>query len=125
MDSIPPVTAFLDLHSYGQLVLWSWGYTTSTCPGDPWLRPLGNTMAQAIFNQSGRTYTAGPTSTTLYLASGVTPDYTFDRFGAASYTIELRDTGDFGFDLPPTEILPTAQEAYAAFQELVAGMLNH
>jgi hypothetical protein len=30
-----------------------------------------------------------------------------------SYTIELRDTGTFGFLLPAVEIVPTAQETWA------------
>ena len=29
------------------------------------------------------------------------------------YTIELRDTGDFGVLLPPSEIIPNAREVWA------------
>lgn len=123
MDTIPPVKAFLDLHSYGQLVLWAWGYTENLAPGDPWLRATGNAMKQGIFANGGKSYTAGPCSTTLYLASGVSPDYAYDRYNAAAYTIELRDTGQFGFVLPEDQILPTQIEAWGGFQELVARML--
>jgi len=32
-----------------------------------------------------------------------------------AYTFEVRDTGKYGFLLPPEEILPTAQETMKAF----------
>ncbi|CAG0886880.1 unnamed protein product [Darwinula stevensoni] len=31
-----------------------------------------------------------------------------------AYTIELRDTGTFGFLLPPEQIIPTGEETWAA-----------
>ena len=33
----------------------------------------------------------------------------------ASYTIELRDTGYYGFILPPAQIIPTGEEIWASF----------
>lgn len=35
-----------------------------------------------------------------------------------SYTIELRDTGKYGFILPPSEIIPTGKEAFVAVSAL-------
>lgn len=37
-----------------------------------------------------------------------------------SYTVELRDTGKYGFILPPSEILSTGKEAYIAVSTLVS-----
>lgn len=120
VDTIEPVAGFIDFHSYGQYILWPWGYKTALCPGDPWLRSLGLKMKAAIQGAGGLSYTAGPSASTLYVASGVTPDYFYARFNAAAYTIELRDTGQFGFVLPESQILPTQVEAWPAFQELAA-----
>ena len=40
-------------------------------------------------------------------------DYYFDYENVFhSYTIELRDTGNYGFELPPNQILPTATETW-------------
>ena len=50
----------------------------------------------------------------MYLAAGTSLDW---ALGVAeipyTYTIELRDTGDYGILLPPSEIIPnhSAQEA--------------
>ncbi len=124
LGTIPPVTGFIDFHSYGQYVLYAWGYTTALAPGDAWLRATGNAMKTALFDNGGTTYTAGPTGSTLYLAAGNSPDYVYDRFDAAAYTIELRDTGAFGFALPEDQILPTQVEAWGAFVQLAQRMLQ-
>jgi len=124
MDTLPNVRAFIDFHSYGQYVLYPWGYQTTPAPGDVWLNQTGAAVRDAINATNGMTYTSGPTSTALYLASGVSPDYVYDRFDAAAYTIELRDTGEFGFILPENQIYPTQLEAWSGFRELVLRMLN-
>jgi hypothetical protein len=43
----------------------------------------------------------------------VLPDWCFGARHILSWTIELRDTGTYGFVLPANQILPTAQECYA------------
>lgn len=118
LDTIPPVAAFMDFHSYGQYVLWPWGFTETLPPGDTWLRATGYAMRDAIFNVYGRSFTSGPTSTTLYLVSGGSKDYVYDEFNAASFSIELRDTGQFGFLLPENQISPAQDEAWAGMLSL-------
>jgi hypothetical protein len=39
-----------------------------------------------------------------------------------SYTFELRDTGNYGFVLPPKFIIPTGEETYDAIQEISQGI---
>ena len=41
-----------------------------------------------------------------------------------SYTIELRDTGQFGFLLPAKEIVPTGEEAFAGVQYIAQYLIN-
>jgi len=124
LNTVPPIRAHIDFHSYGQKILSPWGYTTTTPPGHIWLMATGNLMKSAIFNVHGENYDMGPTSTTLYMVSGKGPDYTYDRWDAAAYTIELRDTGEFGFLLPESQIEATQEEAWAGVQALVLRMLN-
>jgi carboxypeptidase A5 len=67
----------------------------------------------------GSSTSAGPIAPTLYTASGGMTDWVFGARGALSFTYELRDTGQYGFLLPPEQILPTCEEVYPAFLELL------
>jgi hypothetical protein len=102
--------------------LWPWGYTLDLAPGDAWLRASGLAMKTAIAAQHGHQYTAGPAASTLYLASGGTKDWYYAQFDAASYTVELRDTGQNGFLLPASQIFDTQNEAWAGFKALALRM---
>lgn len=122
LNSRPPVTSFVDYHSYGQLILWAWGYTTTPAPGNAWMSTIGNIVRNAMIDAGGLPYVAGQSSTTLYLVSGGSKDYFYERYDCPSYTIELRDTGQNGFLLPESEIQPTVAESWAGFLALVKNM---
>ncbi|HEY1012283.1 MAG TPA: M14 family zinc carboxypeptidase, partial [Herpetosiphonaceae bacterium] len=85
-DSDPaPVTArdiFITLHSYGDLVLWPYGWGSTLAPNDADLAGLGRKFA------SYNNYTAEKADT-LYPTSGATDDWTYGDFGVASYTFEV------------------------------------
>ncbi|MCW5936007.1 MAG: hypothetical protein KIT11_01705 [Fimbriimonadaceae bacterium] len=112
------VRGMIDFHSYSQLVLWPWGYQTSQPPTRNVLEPLAVKMVNSM--NFGARYSQGQTATTLYIASGVAPDFMYETYNRApSYTIELRDEGQFGFELPPSQISPTQDEAWAAFKVML------
>jgi len=107
-----------DIHSYGQLVLEPWQYTLEAPPDAAYLHELGSLMAQAIADVHGVHYVAGQGSRILYLAAGVTHDWIYGEFGAVGIGIELRDTGNFGFVLPPDQIIPTGEENFESLLRL-------
>jgi hypothetical protein len=74
---------FISLHSYGELVLFPWGWTTSPAPNAAQLRTLGRKFG--YFN--GYQVCTGPNC--LYGTSGTTDDYTYGVLGVASYTFEV------------------------------------
>jgi hypothetical protein len=39
-----------------------------------------------------------------------------------AYTVELRDEGQFGFDLPPSQIMPTILENWAGFKDWLSAL---
>lgn len=81
-----PATAegvFISLHSYSQLVLFPWGWTTTPAPNTTALQTLGRKFGF----HNGYQVCNGPTC--LYAVSGVTDDFTYGEFGVASYTFEL------------------------------------
>jgi carboxypeptidase A1 len=117
--SLPTLRAHVDVHSYSQLILWPWGYTTDRAPFDGVFERVGLAMQTAIQSVHGQFYTAGSIASTLYIASGGMTDWVFGARGALSFSYELRDTGQYGFLLPPDQILPTCEEVYPAFLELL------
>ena len=119
VQNLPNVVGFIDYHSYSQLIMWPWGYQSALCPDDAVHRFVGGRMRSAIFNYSGMVYQDGPINTTIYPASGTTVDWFYSPIGAISMTVELRDTGQYGFLLPESQILPTQQENWQAFQSFL------
>jgi hypothetical protein len=119
----PELEAHIDFHSFSQLILWAWGYQSGqpANPAGAILTDIGTRMQDAILGVHGVGYTAGPAGDTLYLASGVFPDWTFQDRGMWSYTIELRPdpNSSDGFVLPPAQIIPTGEENFEAIKELI------
>ncbi|XP_076377356.1 carboxypeptidase B isoform X1 [Megalopta genalis] len=109
--------AYLTFHSYGQFILYPWGYDRRVPPDYADLENVGRDMAMAMRKAGGENsaYTVGNSATTLYAASGGSDDWAKAILKMKyTYTIELRDTGKHGFVLPSRYIIPTAKEALAA-----------
>lgn len=116
----PEIAAFIDFHTYSQLILSPWGYTIGE-PPEPdagTFRTLNAGMAEAISATHGERYRAGPSGETLYLASGIAPDWFYGERGALAWTIELRPRGAPGFIITPDQIIPTGEENLAAITVL-------
>ncbi|XP_050423174.1 carboxypeptidase B-like [Adelges cooleyi] len=110
---------FLTFHSYGQYILYPWGYAKRVPSDHVEIHRVGQAMASAIKQATSMVYTVGNSAALLYPAAGASDDW---AKGVAkikySYTVELRDTGKNGFILPSSEILPAGKEAYAAVSAL-------
>jgi carboxypeptidase A2 len=61
---------FLTLHSYGNYLLYPWGYSNDLPENWKDQEEVAQAGAQAIQKATGTKYTVGSTSNTLYLASG-------------------------------------------------------
>jgi len=109
-----PMTVYIDVHSYSELIISSWGWTTRTHPRNAEYRAIGREIVNAIRSAEGRTWREGPTATLLYQASGIAPD-TADEKGALGICFELRPgrSGGGGFAPPANQILPGARECFA------------
>merc|ERR1711872_104248 len=114
------VKYFNNMHSFSQLVLLSYGHTTY--PPDNYMDFFGaaDAGAEALKAVNGTEYTVGCIPCLLYVASGGAADW---ALGAAnvpySYSMELRDTGRYGFLLPPRFIEPVGIETWE-FHKTVA-----
>jgi hypothetical protein len=118
----PKQVANLNSSSYGQYILWPYGYDCSLrAENDAQHRSIATRAQSAIRAVSGTAYTIGPSCSTLYATTGSSTDYTDVQGNATySYTYELRDKGTYGFSLPANQIRPTVLETWAG----VASMLK-
>jgi hypothetical protein len=72
----------ISLHSYANLILWPWGYTSSPAPNAIALERLGRRFAR--YND----YIAQQ-SNGLYPTSGTTDEWAYAELGIAAYTFEI------------------------------------
>ncbi|XP_003384060.1 PREDICTED: carboxypeptidase B-like [Amphimedon queenslandica] len=108
-----PIVAAIDFHSYGQLILRPYGYAKRSAQDESTFAKMGNEMAR----QMTAAYIS-QRSIDLYPACGIASDwfYSNEVISAnkgkrpASFTIELRDKGPYGFLLPKDQIMPTVKE---------------
>ena len=76
---------FLDIHSYGELVIWPWGFTSELPPNSTALQTLGRKLAYS--NGYYPEQAIG-----LYPTDGTTDDFAYGELGLAAYTFELGTT---------------------------------
>lgn len=60
----------MTFHSYGQYILYPWGYTRGYPPDRADLSRVGHKIANAMYRAGGASYTVGGAAATLYPASG-------------------------------------------------------
>jgi hypothetical protein len=73
---------YIDFHSYSNLVLWPWGYTSTPAPNGTQLQTLGRKFA--YWNGYWPQQAIG-----LYVTDGTTVDFGYGDLGVASYTFEV------------------------------------
>jgi hypothetical protein len=107
----------LSYHSFSELFLRPWAYTTADSPGEPILNALAERSISVIAAVHGHTYA----EEISYTSSGEATDYLWGERRVSGFTPELRPTlaGLGGFSPPPSEILPTAEENYPAALALI------
>jgi carboxypeptidase T len=117
----------LTYHSYSQLILYPWGYTSRPIT-DPVnhdnLVSLAQRMQTLIRDVHGTTYIPQQSSQ-LYPTAGDTTDWTYGVYQIPSCTIELRPRtqAEGGFILPAEQIQPTWEENQPAALEFIQRVL--
>ncbi|HSJ58231.1 MAG TPA: M14 family zinc carboxypeptidase [Anaerolineae bacterium] len=103
---------FLDIHSYSELVMWSWGFTASPAPNSTQLQTLGRKFAYSNDYMPQQ-------AMQLYPTDGTTDDWAYGRLGLASYCFELgttffQDCGSFESTIYPDNMSALIYAAKAA-----------
>uniref|UniRef100_A0A671V097 Carboxypeptidase A1 n=1 Tax=Sparus aurata TaxID=8175 RepID=A0A671V097_SPAAU len=111
--------SFISIHSYSQMLLYPYGYTSTPAKDQAELHSLAKKAITDLASLYGTRYRYGSIINTIYPASGGTIDWTYNQGIKYSYTFELRDTGRYGFILPANQIIPTAQETWLALMAIM------
>ncbi|MEV1328350.1 M14 family zinc carboxypeptidase [Micromonospora costi] len=106
VGGVQQIKANIDFHTYSQLVLWPFGYTTANTPTGMSADQY-NTFA-TIGQQMAATNGYTPEqSSDLYIADGTSIDWMWAAHGIWAYTFEMYpgSAGGGGF-YPPDEVIP-------------------
>jgi len=108
---------YIDFHSYSQLWMSPWGYSYNYPEDYNIQNQVSANAVAALRAVYGTNYQFGTIGNTIYLASGNSADYAYAVAGILfAYAPELRDTGSYGFLLPPSQIKPSGIETYEALK---------
>jgi len=119
------IVFYNSIHSYSQLILLPWGYTRDPPADYNELYALAMKGSDALTATHGKVYEVGCIPCLLYIASGSSADWAHGDAGIKFTTsMELRDTGVYGFLLPPAQIIPTAEETWAFHTTVIRELLN-
>lgn len=120
-----PFNGAIDYHSYSQLILRPYGWTNKPAPNEALAKSVGDTMRARILAVHNVAYTS-QASWQLYYTTGSAQDWYYTQAKIPlSYTIELRDTGTYGFQLPASQIKPCGAENLAGFLYFVQAVLSN
>ncbi|XP_044312638.1 carboxypeptidase B [Drosophila rhopaloa] len=115
---------YLTIHSYGNYLLYPWGWT-SDLP-DNWedLDAVARTGAEAIKNATGTEYTYGSSTNVLYIAAGASDDYGYYAGFNVSITMELTGAGSIGFNPPVTRIDEFVTETWIGIRAMAEKLIE-
>jgi carboxypeptidase T len=118
----------LTYHSYSQLILFPWGYTSKPIVDSSdhrEMEDLAKDMQRLIREVHNEKYTVEQSSQ-LYPTAGDTTDWTYGEYDIPSFTIELRPAtaAEGGFILPPSQIQPTWEENQPAALQFIGHVFD-
>ncbi|ROV88540.1 hypothetical protein VMCG_10366 [Cytospora schulzeri] len=115
---------YIDWHSFSQVFMTPYGYNCSyLAENNDEMQLIASGAAKAMTSLYGTPYRSGSICQVMYQASGNGIDYVTDIVGGDySFAVELRDSGYYGFVLPPEQIIPTSREAFEGVKYLLRNM---
>ncbi len=115
---------FIDYHSYGQLILYPYGYINKTAE-DQRIATMAKKMSDEIYKVHKHRYKP-QVGYALYPTNGDSIDYVYATYKIPSYVIEVRPTGSGllkDFAPPSSQIQPTYEEQRAGLFYLMEELL--
>jgi len=127
LHSLRRVKAAISVHSFGNVLIYPWGYKTQQHERRVPLASLANDISQAIFARTGERYEPG-TAREVFglwgLAGGATDDWYITQGLPYSYTFELPEFDaagkPHGFLLPASSIIRVGRQLMTGFSTLAS-----
>ncbi|XP_071543633.1 carboxypeptidase B-like [Panulirus ornatus] len=114
------VKMYFTIHSYSQLWMTPYGYTSSLPANYDEQYRVAEAGVAALSAVHGTSYEYGNIADVIYPAAGGSSDWMYDAAGIQySFALELRDTGYWGFLLPPDQIVPVGEETWAGIMAAI------
>ncbi|XP_034255171.1 carboxypeptidase B-like isoform X2 [Thrips palmi] len=111
-DNRLKIKLYISYHSYGNFILYPWGYTAENPKDWQTLKSVAMKANEAMVRAGSEPYTIGSSTQTLYAAAGGSDDWAKGFAGIPlSYTIELPGY-KFGFQLPTSYIDAVARQSF-------------
>lgn len=108
------VQIYVTLHSYSQLWMTPYGYTHEFPANYDEQYRVAEIGVNALTAVHGTEFVYGNIADVIYMAAGGSSDWAYDAAGIQyAFALELRDTGYYGFLLPPEQIIPVGEETWA------------
>ncbi|XP_055914796.1 carboxypeptidase B [Eupeodes corollae] len=115
---------YLTIHSYGNYLLYPWGWTSQLPSTVSNLDEVAKAGANAIRSATGTKYTVGSSTNVLYAAAGGSDDWAFGVAGIPiSITMEL-PAGGSGFDPSPSQIKPFVSETWIGIKAMAQKVIS-
>ncbi|XP_064115651.1 carboxypeptidase B-like [Macrobrachium nipponense] len=125
MELKDQLKVYVSIHAYSQMWMLPFAGTYGVPENYDDMYEVGKLATDAIRKHDGTDYTLGSVTDLLYIASGGSGDFAYAVAGIPfSYSLELRDLGQYGFILPKEQILPTGIETYEGIRAMAAGVLE-
>lgn len=113
------ILCYFTIHSYGQQILLPYGHPHVSVPNYNELMEVGLASAKAMKSVHGMDYEVGSSAAILYPFSGNSQDWVRLIGIPFSFTFELRDKGEFAFELPEDQIQPVCEEVYVGVYHII------
>ncbi|XP_057171902.1 mast cell carboxypeptidase A isoform X2 [Ursus arctos] len=119
------IKAYITFHSYSQMLLFPYGYTSKLPPNHKDLAKVAKIGTDVLATRYETRYMYGPIASTIYPTSGSSLDWAYNLGIKHTFAFELRDKGKFGFLLPESLIKPTCKETLLAVKFIAKYILKH
>uniref|UniRef100_A0A8I3PIL0 Carboxypeptidase B n=1 Tax=Canis lupus familiaris TaxID=9615 RepID=A0A8I3PIL0_CANLF len=119
------IKAYITFHSYSQMLLFPYGYTSKLPPNHEDLDKVAKISTDVLATRYETRYIYGPIASTYYPTSGSSLDWAYNVGIKHTFAFELRDKGKYGFLLPESLIKSTCKETLLAVKFIAKYILKH